>query len=250
MENLPKQTTFLITLGGTSEPIDSVRSIANGSTGKMGLAIIKALLEKSKLFNVNFTIIAVVGTNTIQENEWPREISKIDIKTANQMCEVVMKNIKDKKIDIFISVAAVGDFKIKDYSKEKIKKNENEDEITLTFIKNPDILKSVSSVSENKRPFSVGFALETGNLKENAMTKYEKKKLDMIVINNANAIGSNNNEIMIIDTKKNIAKYKSDIKENIGKAIVDKILQNYVETLISKTINQDKNINNKAISKL
>ena len=239
MKNLPNQITFLITLGGTSEPIDPVRSITNGSTGKMGLAIIKALLEASELLNINFKIIAVVGTNTIQENEWPKEIFRINIRTANQMHEAVMKNIRDKKIDIFISAAAVGDFRIKNYSEEKIKKNESEDEITLTFIKNPDILKSVSSLNEDERPFSVGFAAETGDLLDNAMKKYEKKKLDMIIINDSRAIGSNNNEIMIIDTGRNITKYAPDTKTNIGKAIVSDILKNYTETLPDKIITQN-----------
>ena len=208
------------------------------------------MLEKSKLLNINFKIIAVVGTNTIQQNEWPKEISKIDVKTAIQMHDFVMNFTKDAKVDIFISAAAVGDFRIKNYSGEKIKKNENEDEITLTFVKNPDILKSVSNLEENKRPFSVGFAAETGNLKENAIKKYEKKKLDMIIINNASAIGSDSNEIMIVDTKKNITKYTSDTKVNIGKEIVDEVLKNYMETLPNIIITPNNQSNKQIRSKL
>jgi phosphopantothenoylcysteine decarboxylase/phosphopantothenate--cysteine ligase len=98
--------------------------------------------------------------------------------------------------DIFISVAAVADYRVAETSKQKIKKTDNE--LMLRLIPNPDILKYVTSLS--KAPFCVGFAAETENLEENAEIKRLQKKLPLLVANLAqDAIGADESALILLD---------------------------------------------------
>jgi len=186
-ENLMKGKKVLITAGPTQEPIDPVRYISNRSSGKMGYAIANAFIESGA------DVTLVTGPVHLPA---PGKCKIIKIKTAAEMHKEVMKNIK--KVDIFVGCAAVSDYRVKTISDSKIKKNAQE--LTLSLIKNPDILKDVAESYPEK--FIVGFAAETNDLELNAKKKLEDKKLDLIV---ANEVGENkafdqdHNEICIID---------------------------------------------------
>lgn len=165
---------FLVTAGATIEPIDPVRYITNRSTGKMGVAIANAAASRG----ADVTLIMGKATNhSISSN-----IKVIDILSSQDMYDAVISNISNA--DVFISAAAPADFTPENYSDQKIKKSSGE--LVLKLKKTEDILKSVS---ENKgKRIHIGFAAETENLFENAVSKLQSKKLDMIAANDVSQL--------------------------------------------------------------
>lgn len=158
----------MVTAGPTQEAIDPVRYISNHSSGKMGYAIAQAALEAGA------SVSLISGPCALQANN---RIQLTRIESAAEMMAAVHADICDT--DIFISVAAVADYRMKQIANQKIKKQS--DTITLELHKNPDILSSVAALDD--KPFSVGFAAETEKLEEHARQKLVSKKLDMIVAN-------------------------------------------------------------------
>lgn len=178
--------TFLITSGPTTEYIDPVRFISNASSGKMGFEL--ASYAKKAGNNV----ILISG------NQNPPKISgvkTITVVSALDMFKKVKANIV--KADIFISAAAVADYRPLRTEKNKIKKSKNT--TVLKLVKNPDILKEVSLKNKNK--IMVGFCLESKNLFKSALKKLEDKRLDLIVANPVKAINSDYSDAVIISRK-------------------------------------------------
>jgi len=206
---------ILITLGGTKESIDPVRFISNHSSGKMGMALAHACIQAGAKTTL------IVGSISV-DIEKRAEI--IHVVSADDMYKAVMKKIKSQ--DLFISCAAVADFKPKTTNKHKIKKNENLMAIELT--ENKDILASVCQLEE--KPICVGFAAETENHIENAKIKLEKKMCDAIVLNDVSKVGiglnSNDNEVHLI-TKNKIEKIEKNNKQIIAEKIIDKLANNF-----------------------
>ena len=164
----------MITAGPTREPLDPVRYISNHCSGKMGFAIAKA----ASAAGANVTLVAgPVSLST------PANCARIDVVTADDMLSACEK--LTPSTDIFISTAAVADYKASTIADNKIKKTG--DELTLTFIKNPDILAKISGRPD--RPFCVGFAAESQNVEDYARSKLVKKKLDMIAANDITVDG-------------------------------------------------------------
>ena len=161
--------TALITIGSTREYIDPVRYISNESSGKQGMSLIKGLLKK------NYKIICLHGYLKVKPII-SRKIKYIFTPNAKSMLQEAKKN---HKVDIAIFNAAVSDFYVKSFSKNKIKSKKG---LTLQLINNPDILKSICS-SQKKPLITVGFAYETNNYLDNAKKKLENKKCDFIVLN-------------------------------------------------------------------
>ena len=213
-ENLMKGTKVLITAGPTQEPMDPVRYISNRSSGKMGFAIATAFIESG----AEVTIIS--GPVNLSA---PGKCKIVKVKTANEMLKGVMAHIKTA--DLFIGCAAVSDYRVKDISNTKIKKSS--EELTLSLVRNPDILKEVARLYPEK--FIVGFAAETNDLEFHAERKLKDKKLDLIV---ANEVGINkgfdqdHNEICIIDKSGNKTRYNGH-KDMLAEKILDHVLQNF-----------------------
>jgi phosphopantothenoylcysteine decarboxylase/phosphopantothenate--cysteine ligase len=175
----------LITAGPTYEAIDAVRGITNSSSGKMGYAIARAALEAGA------EVILISGPVCLQA---PMGVKLVSIISAQDMLEAVKNEISGT--DIFISVAAVADYRIKNPNRQKMKKTgEN---ITLELTPNPDILEYVAALSAP--PFCVGFAAEAENLEANAEAKRRKKGLPLMVANLAqDAIGSDECALTLLD---------------------------------------------------
>jgi phosphopantothenoylcysteine decarboxylase/phosphopantothenate--cysteine ligase len=159
---------ILITAGPTREPIDPVRYISNRSSGKMGFAIAEAAVEAG----ARVTLIA----GPVQQDT-PDRVSRVDVETASQMQQAVLKHAGSS--DIFIATAAVADYRPGLQAVNKIKKQY--DEMQLKLVRTHDILATVANLPEP--PFTVGFAAETDNLIEYARAKLERKKLNMVVAN-------------------------------------------------------------------
>ncbi len=175
----------LITAGPTFEAIDPVRGITNRSSGKMGYAVARAALQAGAsvtLVSGPVNITAPLGANVIP------------IMSAADMHQAVMVNAADS--DIFISVAAVADYTIKQPSRSKIKKSNAA--LALELTPTVDIVGQVAQLPN--APFCVGFAAESDNLHEYAEAKRKRKKLPLLAANLVqHAIGSDDNELILFD---------------------------------------------------
>lgn len=203
--------TVLITAGPTREAIDPVRYISNASSGKMGYALAQAASEAG----AQVTLIS--GPVNLPK---PDRVKCIDVVSAQQMFDAVMLDAKES--DIFISVAAVADYRCKNVATQKVKKTDN-DTMTLVLEKNPDILASVADL--NPRPFVVGFAAETENLLENAKSKLTNKKLDMIVANFvADSIEQSDNAVTVLWQKQQKELPKQS-KQKVARELIELIAE-------------------------
>ncbi len=164
------QLPVLVTAGPTYEPIDPVRFIGNRSSGKMGYAIAEALAEKGA------DVILVSGPTALP---CPEGVKRIEVKTAQEMFAVVQDFYADA--ELFISAAAVADYRVATPAEQKLKKQTGQETLQLQLVKNPDIVAWVAQQPDH--PFVVGFAAETENVLAYARQKLEQKGLDMICAN-------------------------------------------------------------------
>ncbi len=175
----------LITAGPTYEAIDAVRGITNRSSGKMGYAVAQAALE------LGAEVTVVSGPTALPR---PQGATVVDVVSALEMFEAVKQRAGDA--DIFISVAAVADYRPLQASTQKIKKGSGN--LTLELTPNPDILAYVAGMPNP--PFCVGFAAESENLREYAEAKRRAKRLPLLAANIAqHAIGADENELILFD---------------------------------------------------
>ena len=178
----------LVTAGPTEEPVDPVRVLTNTSSGKMGYAVARAAHEAGARVTLVSGPVALAT---------PQGVERIDVRTAHEMFEAVKKAAP--KSDVFVSVAAVADYRVKDPSPRKIKKM-NGKPVSLELVENPDILAYVAGMK--KPPFCVGFAAESEDLAKNAAAKRAKKKLPLIAANIAqDAFGADENAIKLFDAR-------------------------------------------------
>ncbi len=212
INNKLQNIKITITAGPTREQIDPVRYISNNSSGKMGYALADAAIEEGA------EVILISGPVSLTSNPKAKLIS---INSADELLKEAYKAMESS--DIFISCAAVADYKPLNTRDNKIKKNKDEI-LDITLTKNPDILSSISKKYPDK--FIVGFAAETENVEDNAKDKLINKNLNMIIANDVSdtSIGfdSDNNEVMIITQNESILA-KKDSNLNIARNIIDLI---------------------------
>ena len=208
-----------VSAGPTREAIDPVRYISNNSTGKMGVEIAKMAAYRGAKVSL------IMGPSNIFV---PDFISRIDIKSAEDMYEEIMK-ISDLQ-DIIIKAAAVADYTPANYSDEKIKKKDGDLSIELSRTK--DILKELGERKENnpKKQFICGFSMETENMEENSKNKLAKKNADMIVANNVKVEGAGfgtDTNVVTIFTKDNEIRLDKLSKLEVAEKIFDEIVRNF-----------------------
>ena len=203
---------IVITSGGTIEDIDPVRYISNYSSGKMGLA----LADTAKNFGADVTLITTKDVS--------RTYNVIKVKSALDMKSTVEKEFDNA--DCIIMAAAVADYRVKEISSRKMKKTED-DEITLTLVKNPDILKDLCGKKKNSKPLIIGFCAESENLIENAKEKISKKGCDYLIANDISrkdiGFGSDYNEVTILDKNGGMKKLERADKKTIARKIFEEI---------------------------
>lgn len=202
--------TVLMTAGPTFESIDPVRGITNRSSGRQGFDIAKYAQRAGA------TVYLVAGPTS---QETPPSVNRYDVLSTEEMLDKVEELCKDVKPDLFIAVAAVSDFKSKTFSEEKIKKVADVNEMTLTLVKNPDILATVAAMVNG--PLCIGFAAESENLINYARSKLERKKVRMIVANSVSAIDKADNDATFVfeDHEEPLGKMS---KEELANKIVQK----------------------------
>ncbi len=206
----------LITAGPTHEPIDPVRFLGNRSTGTMGFQ----LAEKAASLGAD--VILVSGPTALDVHH--SGISLIRVSTADEMYNEVHKYFS--YVDIAISAAAVADYRPKNVSKQKIKKQEGEG-INLELERTRDILHSLGEAKKNQ--YLVGFALETENEVDNAIGKLKRKNLDAIVLNSLNdkgaGFGTSTNKITFLDKNSDSKTFEVKDKSEVASDIWNEIIQ-------------------------
>ena len=203
----------IVTAGPTNEYIDPVRFITNKSSGKQGYEIAKSLLKKG----FDTTLISGPTNLKIDDN-----INLIKVETAEEMFQATLNSLP---VDVAIFSAAVGDYKVKETSKVKIKK---QDRLNIELEKNIDILNYVSNHNSLRPKLVVGFAAETNNLENYANKKLNEKNCDWIVANDVSnkKIGFNSdfNEVSIFSKNDKTDKLKYKLKSEISDELVEKII--------------------------
>ncbi len=207
--------TVLITAGPTREAIDPVRYISNHSSGKMGYALANAARAAGA------KVILVSGPVTLAS---PYGVTRIDVDSAQSMHDVVMSEVANA--DIFIACAAVADYRTVEQAENKIKKTS--DELTLTFTKNPDILKDVAALPH--APFTLGFAAESQHVEHYARGKLDKKKLNMIAANDISieGLGFNSDQNALhVFWPEGDKKLSADSKSNLARTLIALMAEHY-----------------------
>ncbi|HEY1151332.1 MAG TPA: bifunctional phosphopantothenoylcysteine decarboxylase/phosphopantothenate--cysteine ligase CoaBC [Pseudoduganella sp.] len=181
---------ILVTAGPTFEAIDPVRGITNLSSGKMGYAVARAARE----MGAEVTLIS--GPTAL---ETPFGVTRHNVQSAQQMFDAVMDSLGGQHV--FISVAAVADWRVANPSTQKVKKTADGSVPQLKFEQNPDILASVAArTSLAGWPYCVGFAAESENLLEYGASKREKKGVPLLVGNiGHHTFGQDDNTIILFD---------------------------------------------------
>lgn len=210
---LLKGLRVLLTAGPTVEPIDPVRVLSNRSSGKTGYALAQAAWEAG----AEVTLIS--GPTALA---CPHGVSRVCVETAQQMLDAVMNNIHGQ--DIFISVAAVADWRIKNISTEKIKKD-GQATPNLKFEANPDILATVAS--QKSGPWCVGFAAETEQLSEYAHAKRLRKGIPMLIGNLAQHVMDAEHTTVSIFDDQGEHTLPMSTKQEIARQLVKAISQRF-----------------------
>ena len=206
---------ILVTAGPTYEPIDPVRFIGNRSSGKMGFAIANAAAQRGA------SVALITGPVTLTT---PKNVSRIDVETAEQMREAVM--IQAKKCDAVIMAAAIADYTPKKPLANKIKKEESATAgMTLELKPTIDILRDLGS--KKNGTVLIGFALETQNELANAKEKLRKKNLDLVVLNSTrdegSAFGAETNVVTLIGKSGKVEKLSKMPKFDVATEILNRL---------------------------
>ena len=212
LTNLKKKRA-LVTAGPTQEFLDPVRYITNRSSGKQGYEIANSLNKNG----FDTTLISGPSSQIADDG-----VNLIKVKTAEDMFRETMSNLP---VDVAVFSAAVGDWKMKKYSKDKIKKIDN---IAINLEKNIDILNNISNHNSLRPKLVIGFAAETENVHSSAKKKLLDKNCDWIIANDVSdeTIGFESNENAVTIFYKNEEKedIKKTTKAHLANQIVDRIL--------------------------
>lgn len=181
----------LVTAGPTFEAIDPVRGITNLSSGKMGFAIARAAHEAG----AGVTVVA--GPVSLPT---PRGVRRVDVCSAIQMQQAVLNELE--RATVFVATAAVADWRVREISDHKIKKNAQQSLRALDLVENPDILAQVAATerAQSGALFCVGFAAESQDLLANAQAKRVRKSVPLLVGNIGPAtFGQDDNALLLVD---------------------------------------------------
>ncbi|HSC67143.1 MAG TPA: bifunctional phosphopantothenoylcysteine decarboxylase/phosphopantothenate--cysteine ligase CoaBC [Cellvibrio sp.] len=202
----------VITAGPTREALDPVRYLSNYSSGKMGYALAQAAAE--------------AGANTIlisgpTQLATPARVKRIDVVTAEEMHMASLSEAAG--CDLFIAAAAVADYRPAAVAAQKLKKGDAET-LTLTLVKNPDIVASVAALAT--KPFTVGFAAESEKLLEYARAKLLRKNLDLVIANNISdariGFNSDDNAVTLVD-KDSATEISQRSKQQLARELIARL---------------------------
>jgi phosphopantothenoylcysteine decarboxylase / phosphopantothenate---cysteine ligase len=219
--NLFYNKKILVTAGPTREAIDPVRYISNHSSGKMGYAVAEAFLQQGA------EVFLVSGPVSVPLQQHPN-LKVVKVNSANEMYLACCRFFEI--VDVAVFAAAVADYRPAQIAEQKIKKED--DSLIIRMVKNVDIAYEFGKIKSPKQ-IGVGFALETNDELQYAVSKLNKKNLDMVILNSMNdpnaTFGYDTNKISII--KKDFAQKRFPLKE---KKEVARDIINEIKTLIAQ----------------
>jgi phosphopantothenoylcysteine decarboxylase/phosphopantothenate--cysteine ligase len=205
---------IIVTAGGTVERIDPVRYLTNDSSGKMGFAVAEAARD----MGADVTLVA--GKTSIPA---PAGVHIIKVESAQEMLAAVIQHFDDT--DIVVKAAAVADYRPIERAEQKIKKKSTE--MTLTLVKNPDILQMIGE--RKTKQFIVGFAAETERIDEFAMDKLKRKHCDLLVANDVTeegaGFGTDTNVVRLYDTNGLIEKLPVMSKQGVARELLLRVAE-------------------------
>ena len=211
----PKDLTgerVIVTAGPTREYLDPIRFLSNRSSGKMGYAIAKAALRRGA------DVILISGPSALPQ---PKGVKFVLVETAVGMFDAVIQELPSSTL--LVMSAAVSDFMPAEKAGEKIEKSA---ELILKLRQTPDILSEIGKRKD--RPFTIGFAAETGDKIERARKKLQEKNMDMIILNDVTKAGSgfdvDTNSVVILD-KDGEMSLPLMSKDSVAEAIIDRLVQ-------------------------
>ncbi|HIU55998.1 MAG TPA: bifunctional phosphopantothenoylcysteine decarboxylase/phosphopantothenate--cysteine ligase CoaBC [Candidatus Gallibacteroides avistercoris] len=207
---------IVITAGPTYEKIDPVRFIGNYSSGKMGFALAEVCAERGAEVEL---VTGPVSLKTVHP-----AIRRTNVESAQEMYDAVVRMYPDA--DAAIMCAAVADYRPQERAEKKIKRNT--DDMTLTLVPNPDIAAALGQIKQPGQ-LLVGFALETDNEEQNALSKMQRKNLDFIVLNSLQDAGAgfrcDTNRITILSRDGERQSFGLKPKKEVAGDIVDKLIE-------------------------
>ncbi len=207
--------SVLVTAGPTREALDPVRFIGNRSSGRMGFALAAAAWRRGADVKV------VAGPVSLPA---PYGVEVFEVETAMEMLECVREHLPEADVSVF--AAAVADYRPADTSKEKLKRVDVGPEMALTLLENPDVARSTLNMRK-AGSVSVGFALETTSLLENARAKLESKSFDLIVANDADEEGAgfeaDTNRVTLLRGEGEIEELPLLAKDEVAEVILDRV---------------------------
>ena len=210
----PRKYRAIVTSGPTREAIDPVRFISNHSSGKQGSEIANALHTKG------FEVVYITGP----DSSLPQP--GMEIIQVNSAEEMLQATINALPAEVFVSAAAVSDWKIAEYSQQKIKKKDSSSCLNLDFVQNPDILQTIAKQGKGRPKLVIGFAAETEELKVNASLKMARKGCDWILGNDigtgTDIMGGDFNEILFL-SHNDKEKWPRMSKREVGEKLATKI---------------------------
>jgi phosphopantothenoylcysteine decarboxylase/phosphopantothenate--cysteine ligase len=207
---------ILVTAGGTREPLDPVRYIGNRSSGRQGVAIARAAVNRG-------AVVTLIAANL--EVDVPSGMTVVNVGTTSELANATESAAREA--DVIIMAAAVADYRPEQVSQSKIKKEIEGDSLELRLVKNPDIL---SALAESRRPGQViiGFAAETEEDDETMLelgrAKVARKGSDFLVINRVGwneGFASERNEIVVVDAAGAIVTKAAGTKLSVADRILD-----------------------------
>ena len=201
--------TVVVSAGGTMEPIDPVRVITNHSSGKMGYALAEAARDRGA------DVVLVTAPTSLAD---PALVKVVQVRTAEEMSQAIQEHVT--KADALVMAAAVADYRPTETAGQKIKKAD--DDLNISLAKTTDILKSAKG-----NFVRVGFAAESQNLVENAKAKVGSKNLDLIAANDITAegsgFGSDTNKVTLIDRDLAVEELPLLSKYEVSNQILDRV---------------------------
>ena len=205
----------LITAGPTREGIDPVRFIGNRSSGRMGFALAAAAWRRG----ADVTVVAGPVPLPV-----PYGVEVLNVETAREMLDCVSEHLPEADVSVF--AAAVADYRPANPAEEKLKRADLGAEMTLKLTENPDVALETRAVRKTGS-VSVGFALETKSLKENARAKLESKGFDLIVANEAEAEGAgfevDTNRVLLLGADRETEELPLLAKDEVAEVILDRV---------------------------
>jgi phosphopantothenoylcysteine decarboxylase / phosphopantothenate---cysteine ligase len=209
----------VVTSGPTREPLDPVRFLSNHSSGKQGHAIAEALAA------LGADVRLVTGPTSLP---LPPSVSAIEVETADEMYEAVRSQMP---ADVFVSVAAVADWRPVRKSEKKLKLKGGAaagERITLELVENPDILKKIGTSKKDRPRLVVGFAAETNDVATHAAAKLKRKGCDWIVANDVSGdvMGGSQNEVMLL-TRAGVERWPRLSKTEVARRLARRIAETF-----------------------